>query len=74
MSWLIQHDVDEGREHVNFSEWNNPQNDAPKAADEVEEGEMPPWYFLPLHDEAQLSQQQKEQLVAGLRATFGDPQ
>jgi hypothetical protein len=31
-SWLIQHDVDEGRKHLNVSEWNRPQEDAGEAA------------------------------------------
>jgi hypothetical protein len=41
-SWLVQHDVDEGRGVLNFSEWDRPQKEATEAADEVTEGEMPP--------------------------------
>ena len=68
MSWLIQHDVDEGREHLNFSEWDRPQRHARDAAEEVEEGEMPPAVYLPLHPEARLSAAEKAELVAGLKA------
>lgn len=41
ISWLIQHDVAEGREVLNFSEWHRLQEKATKAADEVVEREMP---------------------------------
>ena len=70
-SWLVQHDVDEAREHLNFSEWDRPQKEADDAAEEVEEGEMPLWYYLPAHPEAALSDGERRQLVAGLQATIG---
>src|SRR5690348_9189375 len=35
VSWLIQHDVTEGRSKLNFSEWQRPQKDAKKAREEV---------------------------------------
>ena len=70
-SWLVQHDVDEAREHLNFSEWDRPQKAADEAAEEVEEGEMPLWYYLPAHPEAVLSDGERRQLVAGLEATVG---
>ena len=71
VSWLVQHDVDEAREHLNFSEWDRPQKDADEAAEEVAEGEMPLWYYLPAHPEARLSDAERRQLVAGLEATLG---
>ncbi|MHC4952881.1 MAG: heme-binding domain-containing protein [Planctomycetota bacterium] len=70
ISWLVQHDVDEGREHLNFSEFNKPQRHAHDAAAELEEGEMPLWFYKPLHADAQLSDADKEKLVRGLRATM----
>ena len=70
-SWLVQHDVDEGREHLNFSEWE--QGGKPREAEELWEvlqrGSMPPSQYLILHPEAKLTQQQKDQLIAGLQAT-----
>ena len=72
VSWLVQRDVDEGREHLNFSEWDRPQDHADDAAGQVEEGEMPPWFYLPLHADARLSDAEREALVKGLRATLGD--
>jgi hypothetical protein len=60
VSWLIAHDVNEGRAALNFSTWN--QLDAKKQAEavkdswkEVAEGEMPTWYYVALHPEARLS-------------------
>jgi len=59
-SWLIAHDVAEGREELNFSTWSEmSERDRAEAIEEiweeVEEGEMPLWYYLPAHPEARLS-------------------
>ena len=70
VSWLVQHDVAEGREHLNFSEFDQPQRHAEEAAHEVEEGEMPLWFYPPLHSDARLSDEEKRALIAGLRKTF----
>ena len=70
ISWLVQHDVDEAREHLNFSEWDKPQRHADDTAHEVEEGEMPLWFYTPLHSEARLSDTEKAALIAGLKKTF----
>jgi len=71
MSWLVQRDVTEAREKMNFSEWDRKQKDAHEAPEMVEEGEMPPWFYLPLHSEAKLSAEEKAQLIKGLEATVG---
>lgn len=71
VSWLVQQDVEEAREHLNFSEWDRRQKDADEAAEEVAEEEMPLWYYLPLHSEARLSAAERRELVAGLEATTG---
>ena len=72
VSWLLQRDVEEAREHLNFSEWDKPQRHADEAAHEVEEGEMPLWFYLPLHPEAKLSDDEKAALIAGLKKTLGE--
>ena len=69
MSWLLQRDVEEGREHMNFSEWDRKQEDAHEAPEMAEKGEMPPWFYLPAHPEAKLTAEEKAQLVRGLEAT-----
>lgn len=71
VSWLLQRDVDEGRSKLNFSEWDKPQKEADEAAKEVREGEMPPWFYLPTHPEARLTDAEKQALIAGLEATIG---
>ena len=70
-SWLVQKDVDEGREYFNVSAWDQGPLHADEAAEEYEEEEMPLWFYLPLHPEARLEDGDREQLLAGLRATFG---
>ena len=72
LSWLIQHDVDEGRQHLNFSEFDRRQKNAEDAAEEFAEGEMPPKQYLLAHSEARLSDAERSDLIRGLRATLGD--
>ena len=69
ISWLVVHDVHEAREEMNFSTWN--AYDAKERAkkleevwEEVDEGEMPLWFYVPLHPEARLSDEDKSALRA----------
>lgn len=71
VSWLIQHDVSEGRSLLNFSEWQRPQEEAGEAAETVLEGEMPPAIYLLMHAEARLGEADRAALARGLRATLG---
>ncbi len=71
VSWLVQHDVDEGRRELNFSEWDQPQREARKAAETVREGKMPRWYYVLLHPSASLSAEERQALIGGLQATLG---
>lgn len=68
MSWLVQHDVDDGRKHLNFSDWDRSREDGADAAEELLEGEMPPAVYLPMHPEARLGEAERAELAAGLRA------
>jgi hypothetical protein len=59
-SWLLAHDVAEAREHMNFSTWGrydaeDRAENLEEIAEVLEEGEMPPWFYLPLHPDARLS-------------------
>lgn len=77
VSWLLARDVQEGREHFNVSTWGvQKENEGKKAAKEVREDEMPPWFYLPTHPEAKLSDAEKQELINGLKKTFGkeDPE
>lgn len=71
-SWLVEMDVDEGRSHFNVSEWDREENDGDEAAELVREGEMPLWFYVPLHPEARLSDEEREELIHGLVTTFGE--
>lgn len=71
-SWLVYHDVAEGREHFNVSQWGvQEKNEGGEAYEKFKEGEMPPWYYLPAHPEAWLSDQEEQDLLTGLDGTFG---
>jgi mono/diheme cytochrome c family protein len=71
-SWLVQHDVDEGREHLDFTRFDQRQRNAGECADQVRSGEMPLWQYTLLHPDARLSEAEQEELALGLERTFGD--
>jgi hypothetical protein len=71
-SWLVQSDVDEGRSKLNVSEWGIRENRGDKAAGEVREGDMPPWYYQPLHPKSRLTEDERTEFIRGLVLTFGD--
>ena len=68
MSWLVQYDVDEGREKFNVS---TGSGEAEESAEKVADGEMPPGKYLLLHPAAALSTSEKQEFIQGLLATFG---
>ncbi len=60
VSWLVAHDVRAGREELNFSTWNRYDTKhrielLAESWEEIVEGEMPPWFYLPAHRDAELS-------------------
>jgi len=66
-SWLVTHDVIEGRMHINFSDWDRPDEQHVDEFQQVfEKNSMPPANYLLLHPEARLSSGEKQQLVSGL--------
>jgi mono/diheme cytochrome c family protein len=65
VSWLTRNDVNGGREHMNFSEWNKPQKHAHHAGEELQNGDMPIWFYVPMHPAAKLSPEEKAALIAG---------
>lgn len=66
MSWLVQQDVEEGRDRLNFTEWDRRQQ-RDELAEVVEEGSMPPTKYTLIHPGAKLSAKEKATLVAALR-------
>jgi len=78
MSWQIAHHVDDGRGHMNFSDWNDEK--AAKRLDEIceeiREGKMPIKGYALLHPDAKLGVADKDTLCtwAGARlAALGKP-
>jgi hypothetical protein len=69
VSWLLYRDVTQGREAMDFSTWQQMpqtrQNKRRKAIwKEVSSGDMPPWFYLPLHPAAKVSDSDKAILKA----------
>jgi hypothetical protein len=67
-SWLVQRDVDQGRDKLNFSEWPTGSATVTGAigqdvAEVVAEGEMPPLQYKIAHSAARLSDADKQLLV-----------
>lgn len=72
-SWLVRYDVEHGREMFNVSEWGRSgKNKGDEAAEEFNDGEMPPWFYTPMHPQARLNPMERKQFTAGLIATFGE--
>ena len=72
VSWWIAHHIDEGREHLNFSEWatysaKRKAHKMEELIEEVEEGEMPLDSYTWVHGEARLTIEQKEALMTWAR-------
>lgn len=67
-SWLVSYDVKEGRKHFNMSEWekykfSRKANILGGIASTVKEKEMPLPKYIPLHPEANLTQEEREILI-----------
>ena len=73
ISWVVQSHVSEGREKVNYSEFNSRQRGADETVEVIEEGSMAPGYYTQLgrHPEAKLTTAEVAELIAGLKATPG---
>lgn len=56
---------------MNFTEWDHPQRHAGDVAVEVRGGDMPPWYYLPMHPVARLTAPEKQALIDGAEKSLG---
>jgi hypothetical protein len=61
--------VHDGREELNFSEWTTytekrKRHKRKECGEEIEEGEMPLWFYVPLHPEAELLKKDVETLLS----------
>lgn len=74
-SWLAVADTIRGRGGLNFSEWGTSSRGDGEGegrggggiARVIEDGSMPPWQYLLLHPNANLSAAEKQQLITGLQ-------
>ena len=71
VSWLLQRDVNEGRKHLNLSEWNKVREPY-EIIEVIQEGEMPPSIYLIMHPEARLTQTEKDAFISGIEATISN--
>lgn len=77
-SWILARDVHEGRAELNFSTWDRYSTKEQvkkmkKSWEEVQEGEMPPWYYLPVHRDASLSEADRQVLRTWALSTLNTP-
>jgi cytochrome c551/c552 len=70
VSFLVTHDVKEGRENLNFSQWDQGAPEFDEIEEQIQRGSMPPPSYLPMHPTAKLSDAEKQQLIAGLEKTY----
>lgn len=74
VSLRVYSHVEEGREHLNFSAWDQPNVDLEEVVENIERGGMPLSDYLLMHPEAKLNDSEKQTLIDGLKATFAaDP-
>jgi hypothetical protein len=73
LSWAITDHVDKGRDAINYSEFTAGADAANETIEVIVQRSMPPAYYtiFGLHPEADLSDAEIAELVAGLRATPG---
>ena len=74
-SWLIFDDVQGGRETLDFSEWDRPQEaETSDIVEVVRDGSMPPFQYKPLHPAGRLTTTERDELAQGLERTLAaDP-
>jgi len=78
ISWLVAHDVNEGRSGVNYSEWGALSADdkahlLEETWEEVEEGKMPLKKYMLLHQDARLSDSDLATLRGWTRSLLPPP-
>jgi hypothetical protein len=70
VSWLVYHDVEEGRATMNFSDWKGLMEPG-EIGEVVSEGRMPLPQYLMLHPTAKFSPQEAAVFIDGINKTLG---
>ena len=73
VSWLLEHDVSEAREHMNLSRWSDYSSQDKidllgRLAAKARSGEMPPARYTTMHRGAKLSTPEQEQVYQWAKA------
>lgn len=73
VSWIVKNHINDGRRHLNFSIWTDykeakKEHKIQECIDEIKSEEMPLKPYLLLHDEAKLTEAQKNELVNWLKS------
>lgn len=73
LSWWIGHHIEEGKEHLNFSNWaaysaKKADHKLEEFYEEVEKGKMPLASYTKLHAAAKLSSADKELLISWVKS------
>lgn len=75
VSWYVAHDVEDGREHLNFTEWPEDPEEIRdligEIGEQVESGAMPPTSFRLMHPEARLDEETRQLLIDWSMASGG---
>jgi hypothetical protein len=71
-SWLVRKDVEDGRDELNFSTWDEDDNDADDAIETIEDASMPPRQYKLLHPDARLTADERALLIEALRVMEGE--
>jgi heme-binding protein len=78
VSWLVHHEVEEGRRRLNFSDWAEYASDPDTAAHKltqisefVASGDMAPWYYRMLRPSARLSAAQRDDVIRWIKQEAG---
>jgi len=69
-SWLISMDVIEGRQHFNFSDWQNRPGELNEMVEVIQNGKMPPIQYWMFHPNSRLDSQQKQDLIQALQSSI----
>ena len=71
---IVASDVHRARCHMNFSEWDGPNEEAWDAPDEIRDGDMPLGAYTMMHSKARLTDEELDALARGFELTFAiDP-
>jgi len=77
VSWLVAHDVEDGRREMNFSQLSTNVNGLGRISQRVQRaiqsGNMPPAQYFPTHPDARLTADEKQALIAGMLKTLSKP-